>query len=173
MLRVWEGPLATNWDAAVADWWVGDHCSNSTEFMEEPRPLNIRNPSFWPWSWSKKCFLRRRAFFSGVSWGWMENGTQARQGCEGGYGLEALRGAPWGWSDPGVEFWPNGSVLLAFLTLPFFFKAFFYTRLFSNKIIFPAKKRRMCVCEWGPCSAERERQNEGEKSGFLFNWVSF
>jgi len=34
---------------------------------------------------------------------------------------------------------------LGVLTLPFFFKAFFYTRLFSNKIIFPAKKRRMCV----------------------------
>ena len=170
MLRVWEGPLATNWDAAAeADWWVGDHCSNSTEFMEEPRPLNIRNPSFWRWSWSKKCF-QREGVFSGVSWGWMENGTQARQGCEGGFGLEALRGAPWGWSDPGVEFWPNGSVLLAFwhsrfFSRPFFTHAFFPTKSSSQQ------KRGECVCEWVR-AALKERDRMKERSQAFFNCIN-
>ena len=57
---------------------------------------------------------------------------------------------------------------LGVLTLPFFFKAFFYTRLFSNKIIFPAKKRRMRVCEWVRAALkERDRMKERSQAFYL------
>ena len=136
-----------------------------------PGPSTFVTPHFDPGPGRKNVFSGR-AFFSGVSWGWMENRTQARQGCEGGFGLVALRGAPWGWSDPGVEFWPNGSVLLAFWHSRFFQGLFLHTPFFQQNHL-PSKKEEN-VCVWvGPCSAERERQNEGEKSGFLSNWVSF